>query len=73
MEGGPPMFRQNFTCSALLKDYKEFSTRYRAITYYGGHFPEPSAFLCINITGLIPVRSPLLGEVSVDLSFPQAT
>ncbi len=31
------MFRQNFTCSALLKDIKNFYC-YRAITYYGGTF-----------------------------------
>ena len=24
MEGGPPMFRQDFTCPALLKDHQSF-------------------------------------------------
>jgi len=33
LEGGPPIFRQNFTCSALLENYKVFYL-YRAITYY---------------------------------------
>ena len=31
------MFRQNFTCSALLKDIMDFYY-YRAITYYGQTF-----------------------------------
>ena len=31
------MFRQNFTCSALLKDYVAFYL-YRAITFYGVTF-----------------------------------
>ena len=33
LEGGPPMFKQDFTCPALLKDSKAFYL-YRAITYY---------------------------------------
>ena len=37
MEDGPPMFRQNFTCSALLKDFVAFYL-YRAITFYGVAF-----------------------------------
>ena len=37
LEGGPPMFRQNFTCSALLEDLLAFY-RYGAITHYGGYF-----------------------------------
>ena len=31
LEGGPPIFRQNFTCSALLEDWKR-NYMYRAIT-----------------------------------------
>ena len=34
MEGGPPTFRQDFTCPALLKNPTIFYP-YRAITYYG--------------------------------------
>ena len=34
LEGGPPIFRQNFTCSALLKDLK-FDVVYGTITHYG--------------------------------------
>ena len=37
MEGGPPMFKQDFTCPALLKTLKDFYP-YRAITYYGSTF-----------------------------------
>ena len=52
MEGGPPMFRQDFTCPALLKDLK-VDYRYGAITRCGpafltgsrsrlnGHWPDP--------------------------------
>ena len=37
LEGGPPTFRQDFTCPALLKDQLAFYP-YRAITYYGSPF-----------------------------------
>src|SRR6218665_1637175 len=37
LDSGLPMFRQNFTCSALLEDRKAFY-RYGAITHYGGPF-----------------------------------
>ena len=37
LEGGPPTFRQDFTCPALLKDQLAFYP-YRAITYYGSSF-----------------------------------
>ena len=37
MEGGPPMFRQDFTCPALLKDHTHTS-KYGAITRYGRTF-----------------------------------
>src|SRR5712664_3191027 len=33
LEGGPPIFRQDFTCPALLKDFLSFYP-YGAITYY---------------------------------------
>ena len=43
MEGGPPTFRQGFTCPALLKDQKE------ALPVRGYHplrpdFPDGSGF-----------------------------
>ena len=37
LEGGPPMFRQDFTCPALLKDYKR-DCFYGAVTRYGPTF-----------------------------------
>ena len=37
MEDGPPMFRQNFTCSVLLEDNIVFYA-YRTITYFGVTF-----------------------------------
>ena len=37
LEGGPPMFRQDFTCPALLEDIYAFYL-YRAITYFGFTF-----------------------------------
>ena len=37
LEGGPPMFRQDFTCPALLKDLSKHYA-YGAITRYGRTF-----------------------------------
>ena len=37
MEGGPPNFRQDFTCPALLEDVMTFYP-YGAITHYGRPF-----------------------------------
>ena len=37
LEGGPPMFRQDFTCPALLKDNKSYCA-YGAVTRYGPTF-----------------------------------
>ena len=37
LEGGPPMFRQDFTCPALLEDLKAFYP-YGAVTRYGPTF-----------------------------------
>ena len=58
MEGGPPMFRQDFTCPALLEDQFAFYP-YGAITYYGstfqtvpvlthGHWPGPRSLATTN-------------------------
>jgi len=64
------MFRQNFTCSALLKD------RGSAVPIPGYHrlwraFPGASGFTSLT-TGLVRVRSPLLTESRL-MSFPPAT
>jgi hypothetical protein len=37
LEGGPPMFRQDFSCPVLLKDISAFYP-YGAITHYGPTF-----------------------------------
>jgi hypothetical protein len=37
LEGGPPMFRQDFTCPALLEDLSD-RFPYGAITHYGPTF-----------------------------------
>src|ERR1700709_1879483 len=37
LEGGPPMFRQDFTCPALLEDLRSFYP-YGPITRWGGVF-----------------------------------
>ena len=70
MEGGPPTFRQGFTCPALLKDPK------KTLPVRGYHplwpaFPDRSG--CFSqATGLVRVRSPLLTESRL-MSFPPAT
>ena len=45
LEGGPPRFRQDFTCPVVLKTATESRSHfvYRAITVYGGAFQRPSA------------------------------
>lgn len=42
LDRGRPMFRQDFTCPALLKDWKSVYT-YEAITLYGTAF-QPLLF-----------------------------
>ena len=70
MEGGPPMFRQDFTCPALLKDLLELllvrgcHPLWRAVPDASDSFQKT--------TGLVRVRSPLLTE-SLLMSFPPAT
>ncbi len=70
MEGGPPTFRQDFSCPALLKDPQ------KTLPVRGYHplwpaFPDRSG--CFSqATGLVRVRSPLLTESRL-MSFPPAT
>ena len=64
------MFRQDFTCPALLED-KRFTYPYGAITHYGPAFLTGSGFKALA-TGLVRVRSPLLAE-SLLMSFPPGT
>ena len=70
MEGGPPIFRQDCTCPALLED-TDAGFPYGAVTRYGSPFqtlPVPKT----HATGLIRVRSPLLAESRL-MSVPPAT
>ncbi len=69
MEGGPPMFRQDFTCPALLKDLHTLS--HTGLSPILPDFPDRSA-TCVQATGLFRVRSPLLAE-SLLMSFPPGT
>ncbi len=69
MEGGPPTFRQGFTCPALLEDHRP-SYPYGAVTRSGTPFQTLPVQRSMA-TGLVPVRSPLLGE-SLLMSFPPA-
>lgn len=39
LEGGPPMFRQDFTCPALLESHR-ISFAYGAVTRYGATFQK---------------------------------
>ena len=59
MEGGPPMFRQDFTCPALLKDLKEalpirgYHPLWRAFPdasgcLLTGHWPGPRSLVTTN-------------------------
>jgi hypothetical protein len=70
LEGGPPMFRQDCTCPALLEDTGS-GFPYGAVTRCGSPFqalPVPKT----RATGLIRVRSPLLAESRL-MSVPPAT
>ena len=70
MEGGPPMFRQDCTCPALLKDSLG-RVPYGALTHCGAPFQMLPVQLK-KTTGLVRVRSPLLTESRL-MSFPPAT
>ena len=70
LEGGPPTFRQDYTCPALLENF--FShLPVRDCHPLWSHFPECSG-LTEKITGLVRVRSPLLAESRL-ISFPPGT
>jgi len=69
LEGGPPVFRQDFTCPALLESLAIW--RLRDCHPLWSTFPDRSA-LFHKSTGLVPVRSPLLGKSRL-MSFPPVT
>ena len=74
MEDGPPIFRQDFTCPALL-----FASLvpHRSFRVRGYHplwpaFPSCSVKSCAITCRLFRFRSPLLSESRL-MSFPRAT
>ena len=70
MEGGPPIFRQDGSCPALLTDPSP-GVPYGAVTRCGPPFqtlPVPKR----KTTGLVRFRSPLLAESRL-MSIPPAT
>ena len=91
MEGGPPSFRQGFSCPAVLRNRSHRSRWcfvYRTLTSCRGAFQLTSTTLLASAGhaplrpynpevqaprfGLLPVRSPLLGESRL-ISLPGAT
>jgi hypothetical protein len=65
------MFRQGFTCPALLIYHHIGPFNYRAFTVYGRPFQDRSSKTDMTF-GLVPVRSSLLGESRL-ISFPPGT
>jgi len=74
LEDGPPIFRQDFTCPALLLvtlvPHSNF--RLRGCHPLRPPFPGRSANSCANSNRLFPFRSPLLGESRL-ISLPAVT
>ena len=62
LEGGPPGFRRNFTCSALLRyesgEWQVFA--YKAVTFYGQAFLHCSANLHLCNSHMIRPTTPKL-------------
>ena len=69
LEDGPPIFRQDFTCPALLIFHRACPFAYRAITVYGRPFQSRSTRTHATF-GLFRVRSSLLAESRL-ISFPR--
>ena len=74
LEDGPPMFRQDFSCPALLvaSSVPRSGFRVRGCHPLRRHFPEASANAIAITCRLLPFRSPLLWESRL-ISFPRAT
>ena len=64
------MFRQDFTCPALL-DYRKKLIKYGTITLFGQSF-QIVLLCCFPINGLVRFRSPLLSKSRL-ISFPLGT
>jgi hypothetical protein len=74
LEDGPPIFRQDVTCPALLGDYLVPPHAFRLRGYHPlwPEFPLRSAIRVAILIRLLPFRSPLLWESRL-ISFPAAT
>ena len=74
LEDGPPIFRQDFTCPALLVSSSVPHQGFRVRGYHPlwPPFPERSANTGAKSRRLFPFRSPLLWESRL-ISFPAAT
>ena len=74
LEDGPPIFRQDFTCPALLVSSLVPHTGFRVRGYHPlrRRFPEASANACAKSRWLFPFRSPLLRESRL-ISVPPVT
>ena len=74
LEDGPPMFRQDNTCPALLIAHLVPQTRFRIQGYHllWPDFPDRSTNALAKECWLFPVRSPLLRESRL-ISFPPGT
>ena len=68
LEDGPPIFRQDITCPALLNT-STITFIYGAITLYRCTFQN---IRLVQVARLLPVRSPLLRESRL-ISFPPGT
>ena len=72
MEDGPPMFRQGFSCLALLV-FTLIRFRVRGYHPVSPDFPDCSTNTPqLTLTGLFPFRSPLLRESRL-ISIPPVT
>ena len=74
LEDGPPIFRQDFSCPALLLARPDPPPNFRIRGYHplSPAFPDRSAGSMVYSCRLFPFRSPLLGESRL-ISFPPAT
>ena len=67
MEDGPPIFRQDTTCPALLIELTAHALLCTGLSPCIAPFPDASTNTHADSgSGLLPVRSPLLGESPVD-------
>ena len=74
MEDGPPIFRQDYTCPALLvaNSVPHISFRIRDYHPLWSAFPDCFAKSCAITCRLLRFRAPLLSESRL-MSFPRAT